>query len=106
MPSRKSTSTALADKLDKLGVAPDEIASVIRRPVDEVSDWYSGDAEPDADALVLLRFLDDDADALRRVEQLRHTFTRTWEGDNAAQSTATETVGPAVRDGERYRAGA
>jgi hypothetical protein len=81
--SRKPTSNPLADKLDRLGIAPKELAGVIRRPVDEVGDWYDGTAKPDADALVLLRFLDDDTDALRRVEQLRRTRTQTLEGDGA-----------------------
>lgn len=100
MSARKETE--LAVRLDALGIAAAELAATVRRPVEDVEAWVAGAAEPDAEAKVLLRILDDDADALRRVEQLRRAFRRTWEGDHAAQDTATETVGPAVRDGERY----
>lgn len=81
MPSRKSTSTALADKLDQLGFTVDECAAVCGVPVEVVTDWIEGG--PDAEGAIRLRWLDNDEDARRRLEQARRTVTTNLESDGA-----------------------
>ena len=95
----KAAGQALSDRLAELEISPAELAAIVGREVEEGEDWIENG--PSAKGKIMLRFLAADADALRRVEQLRRTFIRTWAGDHAAQRTATETVGPPVRDGAR-----
>lgn len=87
-----------------LGASDEEVGALIDRDPAEVFSWRHGEAEIDAEAAVKLRpFLaDDDSAAQAALDRIRRAFHRTWAGDHAAQSTATETVGPTVRDGERY----
>lgn len=99
MPSRKPS--PLAARLAQLEITADEVAQIASVPVETVEDWIKDG--PDAEGKVLLRFLADDADALRRVAQIRRTFHRNYaEGDRGALKLTTTTVGPPVRDGARY----
>jgi hypothetical protein len=77
-------STALADRLATLGIAPDELAAMIRRPVDEVEAWVAGDVDPDGEARVLLRVLADDHRAALAVQRVRDGWTADLRGDGAA----------------------
>ncbi len=76
---RKTSPSPLAQRLAELSISVEECAAVVKRPVELVRTWI--DNGPDTEGIVLLRFLDDDADALRRVEQLRRTHTTTLRGD-------------------------
>lgn len=71
----------LARRLAELEISAEELAAIVRRPVELVEAWIN--TGPDTEALVLLRFLDDPEDAARRVSQLRRTHTTTLEGDGA-----------------------
>jgi len=81
MPSRKSTSNPLADRLAELGISPAELAAIVGVRVEEVHDWIENG--PPAHGRVLTRFLHADDDALRRIAQSRRTDTTTLEGDGA-----------------------
>ncbi len=74
----------LTSRLDELGITPAEVAQIVKRPIELVEAWI--DTGPDTEGVVLLRFLSDDADALRRVDQLRRTHTRNLRGDGATQA--------------------
>jgi|GEM_PF-5343271 len=76
-----SKETSLRVRLANLGIGADECATLIHRPVSEVLQWVEGMADPDADARVLLRFLANELDAIRRVEQLRRTYIQSLDGD-------------------------
>ncbi len=69
---KQTSPNPLADRLDALGIEPNELATIIRRPVEEVESWVAGDAEPDAEAGVLLRVLGDDHRAALAVERVRN----------------------------------
>jgi hypothetical protein len=82
--------TPLAAKLDQLGIGIEECAKIARLPLAEVEAMVNGDAPvPD----VPFRWLADDADAARRVDQLRRTHTTTLEGDGARQAGVTVPYG-------------
>jgi hypothetical protein len=68
-------------RLASLGILSAELGQIIGRSAATVDRWREGRATPDSESLVLLRPLADDTDALRRVNQLRRTHTRTLEGD-------------------------
>lgn len=78
---RKPTSP-LAARLDQLGFTADECAAVCGVPVEAVTDWIENG--PDAEGAIRLRWLDDDDDARRRVEQVRRRQTRDYRGDGMA----------------------
>jgi hypothetical protein len=71
--------TELAAQLDALGITPTELAALVGRPVEEVEGWIA--KGPDAAAKVRLRFLLNELDAIRRVEQLRRTYSQSLAGD-------------------------
>lgn len=75
--------STLADRLAALAITPEELAAIVKRPVEEVGRWVKAETLG-GEAAVLLRFLADDADALRRVNQLRRTDTTNLAGDGAA----------------------
>jgi DNA-binding transcriptional regulator YiaG len=88
MTARKQAAapTALADRLAVLGIEAAEVAAIIRRPAEEVEQWVSGDAEPDAAARILLRlFMDPERShaAQLAAERVRHTYTRDLRGEAA-----------------------
>lgn len=76
------TSKSLADRLASLGVTVEEVASICRVPTEWVESWIADG--PDAEAAVWLRWLDDDDDAQRRVEQVRGKRTESLLGREAA----------------------
>lgn len=80
--TKKRTPSPLAARLDALGIEAAELAAIIKRDPAEVAAWIDGSAEPDAEAAVLLRVLDDDADALRRVQRVRNMRTQPLKGDD------------------------
>jgi hypothetical protein len=99
MPSRKPS--PLAARLAQLEITAAEVAKIASVPVETVEDWIKNG--PDAEGKVLTRWLADDADALRRICSTRRTFKRNYaEGDRGALNITSTTVGPPVRDGERY----
>lgn len=99
MPSRKLS--PLAARLAQLEITAAEVARIASVSVETVEDWIENG--PDAEGKVLTRWLADDADALRRVAQIRRTFHRNYaEGDRSALKLSTTTVGPPVRDGAHY----
>jgi hypothetical protein len=80
-------STPLADRLAELGgVAPAELAAIIRRPVEQVESWIDGSAEPDGEARILLRVLDDSHTAALAVARIRGRQTRDLRGDGMLKS--------------------
>lgn len=72
----------LAERLAELSITADELAAIVKRDPAEVAAWIDGSTEPDAEAAVLLRVLDDDADALRRVQRVRNKRTQPLKGDD------------------------
>jgi hypothetical protein len=56
--------TALAERLTTLGITPEELAAIVRRPIEEVESWVFGKTEPDASGRILLRIVTDPARAL------------------------------------------
>lgn len=86
MTAKRKTSP-LAAKLDQLGITVDECAAVCGVPVEEVTDFIENG--PDAEGAIRLRWLDDDDDALRRVEQLRRTYTRSMLGEGIEHAGVT-----------------
>lgn len=81
---KQTSPNPLAARLDALGIEAGELAAIIRRPVDEVAAWVAGDAEPDAEARVLLRVLSDDHIATLAVQRVRDRWTADLRGDGAA----------------------
>jgi hypothetical protein len=68
----KVPKSALAQRLAELGdVSAAELAAILRRDEAEVAAWIDGAAEPDPDARVLLRVLDQDVPAALAVERVR-----------------------------------
>jgi hypothetical protein len=93
MPSCKPALSPLAAKLDQLNITVEEVAAVCRVPVEVVTNWIENG--PDDEGAIRLRWLanDDDADALRRVGQLRRTHVRNMAGDGATQAGVTVPYG-------------
>lgn len=87
-----SAPTELAARLAELEIAAAELAAIIRRPVEQVEAWVAGDAEPDADARVLMRVLSDDHRAALAVQRVRDGWTANLQGD-AATFAGIETPG-------------
>lgn len=77
--------SALAERLEALAITVEEVAAVCRVEVEDVERWVKAEALG-GEAAVSLRWLADDADALRRVGQLRRTQTRSMGGDGAAHA--------------------
>jgi hypothetical protein len=73
--------TPLAGRLAELRVTAAELAAVIGRPVELVEGWTAGDAEPDAEAKILLRVLDNPHAAELAVERIRNGHTRNLRSD-------------------------
>ncbi len=65
--------TALAARLDELGITPAELAALVGREVEEVEQWVSAKTLG-GEAAVLVRFLADPDDAARRVNHLRGAY--------------------------------
>lgn len=80
---------AFDERLVSLGIYSAELAQIIGRDAAAIERWREGRGHPDDDELVRLRWLDDDADARRRVEALRRSFTQTLEGDGARYAGIT-----------------
>jgi hypothetical protein len=80
--------TALSARMSALGATAEEVGQLIGRDAAEVETWQTGDAEPDAEALVRLRpFLaDDTAAASAALNALRHRYTQSLRGDGATQA--------------------
>jgi hypothetical protein len=76
---RKPALSPLAAKLDQLGITVEECAAVCGVPVEVVTGFIENG--PDAEGAIRLRWLDDDADGQRRIDQLRRTHTRDLRGD-------------------------
>jgi hypothetical protein len=88
---KQTSPTPLAARLTELHIEPRELAALVRRPVEDVQKWLADG--PDAEGAILTRFLADDTDALRRVNQLRRTHTRNLSGDGATQAGVTVPYG-------------
>jgi hypothetical protein len=86
---RKPTLSPFAARLDALGVSPAEAAQIARLPLEDVEAMVDGG--PVAD--VPFRWLEDDADAARRVDQLRRTSARSLRGEGATQAKVTVPYG-------------
>lgn len=72
--------TPLAARLEELSISVEEAAGIARLEIEDVQAMVKGDAEvPD----VPFRWLADDADAVRRVDQLRRTRVQNLESDAA-----------------------
>ena len=90
MTARKETE--LAARLAELDITPAELATIIRRPADEVAAWVAGDAEPDGEAKILLRIVTDPERAhaaALAVQRVRDGFTRDMRGDAATLAGIT-----------------
>jgi hypothetical protein len=87
--------TPLAARLTELHIEPSELAALVRRPVEDVQTWLANG--PDPEGAILTRFLADDADATRRVEQLRRKVTRKLAGEGAERAG----VSPPYASGDR-----
>lgn len=79
--SRKPALSPLAAKLDQLNITIEECATVCGVPLEVITGFIENG--PDAEGAIRLRWLDDDADAQRRVEQARRTVITNLEGDGA-----------------------
>ncbi len=99
MTSKKTSQSALSQRLDELQVEPRELATIVRRPLEEVERWIAAD-DLGGEAAVLCRFLADADDAARRVEQLRKTYTRTLEGEGAEHAGVTPPYGGGYEGGD------
>lgn len=88
MTARKETE--LADRLAALGISAAELAAIVRRPVAEVETWIEGDAEPDAEARILLRVLDQDHVAELAAERVRHMRTMPLRGGDDWQTAGID----------------
>ncbi len=83
---KQTSPNPLAARLGALGIEPDELAAIIRRPADEVAAWVTGDAEPDGEAKVLLRLVMDPERshaAALAVQRVRESYTRDMRGEAA-----------------------
>jgi hypothetical protein len=69
-----TTLSPLHGRLLELSISPAELSQLVSRSESEVETWLTAKTLP-GDARVLTRFLSTDADALRRVDQLRRTQT-------------------------------
>ena len=100
----KPTLSPLAAKLDQLGISVDECVAVCGVTVEVVTDWLENGT--DAEGAIRLRWLDDDADALRRVNHLRRSYTRNLPSDAQRREQASNTATPleSVQDGRHYAA--
>ncbi len=83
MSARKAT--ALTARIAELGITSDELAAILRRDPAEVEEWVTGDADPDAEARVLLRLVMDPERthaAQLAAERIRSKRTQGWGGED------------------------
>jgi hypothetical protein len=92
----------LFDRLRELQISPEELAQLVNRPLEEVKAWIDAESLP-GEAKILTRFLADDADALRRVEFLRRSYTRNLLSDAQRREQASNTTTlESIDDGRHY----
>ena len=83
MSARKAT--ALAARLDALGITADEASQIVKRDPAEVASWVEGTAEPDGEGRILLRlFMDVERThaAQLAAERIRSKRTQSLHGDD------------------------
>lgn len=100
---RKKTSP-LADRLDTLEISPEECAALCQVKIEDVAKWIEDG--PDAEGKVRLRWLDIDADANRRVEQLRRTVRHDRRGAGVNYAGIAEDIPYANSDPAKPTGGA
>jgi hypothetical protein len=84
---KQTSPNPLAARLGVLDIDAAEVAAIVRRPVEDVEAWIAGDAEPDAEARVLLRlFMDPERThaAQLAAERVRNSYTDNLAGDGVA----------------------
>jgi hypothetical protein len=80
---------ALDQRLVNLGILSAELAAVIGREAALIDKWREGRAQPDPEALILLRLFTDPARehaAQLAVERVRHNWTGNLAGDGVARA--------------------
>jgi len=98
--SKQKQASPLATRLDELGISAVELAAIIRRPVEDVEAWIAGDTEPDGEARILLRVLDDDHVATLAAERVRHMRTLPVRRSEDWQTAAIEPPPYGSHDGK------
>ena len=78
--------TELRARIGELGIAPDELAIIVRRPLADVETWCKTAGAIGGEAEVLLRVLMEDHSARLAVERVRSRQTNDLRGEGAVHA--------------------
>jgi hypothetical protein len=75
------TGADLKQRLATLGISPEVLAVMVRRPLSDVETWMKSTGPIGGEAAILLRCLADDHRATIAAEKVRNTYVRDLRGE-------------------------